>query len=80
MGKVKMKLANSSLKWGNPGEAKTGESCHEYMIIDHMCPKGDKPSKGKRNNYLGKNEQRWARMGKIGQHRRGVGEVCPTGR
>jgi len=65
---------------GHPGEAATGESCPEYMIINHMFLKGNKPSKGKRNNYLGKNGQRWARIGKIGQHRRAAGEVCPAKR
>jgi len=75
-----MNLANSSSKLGHLGEAKTRGSCPAYMVNSHMCPKGVKPSKGKQNYYLGKNGQRWARMGKIGQYGRAAGKVCPDGR
>jgi len=78
MGKVKMTLANSSSKPGHPNETKMGESCPEYMVDSQMCPKGVKPLKGKQNYYLGKNWQRWARMGKIGQYRRSTGESLPS--
>ena len=43
-----------------------------------MCPKGDKPLNGKRNTYTDKNEKIWAKMGKIGQHGRTTGKVCPV--
>jgi len=39
MGKVKMNLANSSLKLGHPGEAKTRGSCPKYMADCPNVPK-----------------------------------------
>jgi len=51
--------------------------CPNAWLVDRMCPKGAKPSKGKDGQEW---RQEWARMGEDGKSWACCSEVCPVAR